>query len=321
MTTKTHMLHALTWSLWLLAAGSLAQAQTYPTGPVRFVTQLPAGVGTDSAMRVVADQLGQLWGQQTVVINQPGAGGLIAARAAASATPDGHTLYMAVASTFVVLPETHANLPFDVNDFVPIGFVGEVPMAIATSPYLPVTNLPDLIAYSKRQPGGVNLAVTVRGGIPHLTAELFRDRSGAELTSVFYPGTARAMNDLVSGRVAVSVEGLAGSIAGGQLKLLAIASPTRLAAHPDVPTVAETLPGFAASGWFVLVAPPNTPAPIARKVSDALRTVLAQAEVKRRFDAFGLTMRLMAPQELSDFIRSERALWQPVIRKAGLASQ
>src|SRR5205823_9091615 len=132
---------------------SAAQAQNYPTGPVKFITQLAPGGGTDPAMRVVIDGLGRMWGQQTVLVNQPGAGGATAARAAASAAPDGLTLYMAITSTFTVLPLAQPNLSFNVNDFVPIGFVGEVPIAIAVSPALPVNSLPELISYSKQQPG------------------------------------------------------------------------------------------------------------------------------------------------------------------------
>jgi tripartite-type tricarboxylate transporter receptor subunit TctC len=298
---------------------SSAQAQTYPAGPVKFITQLAAGSGTDPAMRIVTDRLGKMWGQQTVLVNQPGAGGAIAARAAAAAAPDGHTLYMAIASTFTVLPLTQPNL--NVNDFVPIGFVGEVPIAVAVSPTLPVNTLPELIASSKRQPGTFNVAIGIRGGITHLTAELFRGRSGADLTPVFYPGSAQAMSDVISGRVPVLIDGLAGPIAAGQLKLLAIAAPARLASRPSVPTVAETVPGFAASGWFVLVAPPGTPASIVKKVSDDLREALAQPDIKERFDALNLSTRSMSPRELDGFIHSEQELWKPVIKQIGLTAQ
>jgi tripartite-type tricarboxylate transporter receptor subunit TctC len=301
------------------AVESSAQAQTYPTAPVKFITQLAPGSGTDPAMRIVVDRLGKMWGQQTVLVNQPGAGGAIAARAAAAAAPDGHTLYMAIASTYTVLPLTQPNL--NVNDFVPIGFVGEVPIAVAVSPTLPVNTLPELIASSKQQPGTLNVAIGIRGGITHLTAELFRGRSGADLTPVFYPGSAQAMGDVISGRVPVLIDGLAGPIAAGQLKLLAIAAPARLPSRPSVPTVAETVPGFAASGWFALVAPPGTPASIVKKVSDDLREALAQPDVKERFDALNLSTRSMSPQELDSFIHSEQELWKPVIKQIGLTPQ
>jgi len=308
----------------LLAAmpvGLSAHAQNYPAGPVKFITQLAAGGGTDPAMRIVIDHLGRMWGQQTTLVNQPGAGGAIAARAAASAAPDGHTRYMAIASTFISLPELQPNLAPNINDFVPIGFGGEVPMAIAGSPALPVNSLPELIAYSRTQQGGLNVAIPNRGGIPHLATELFRERSGAELTYVFYPGSAQAMSDVISGRVPMIIEGLAGPLAGGQVKLLAVASPARLATRPNLPTVSETVPGFAASGWFVLVAPPGTPSSIVRKVSGDLREVLARADVKQKFDELSLSTRPMSSEELGDFIRSEQQLWKPVIKQIGVAMQ
>jgi tripartite-type tricarboxylate transporter receptor subunit TctC len=303
----------------LVSIVSSAQAQTYPAGPVKFITQLAAGSGTDPAMRIVTDRLGKMWGQQTVLVNQPGAGGALAARAVAAAAPDGHTLYMAIASTFTVLPVTQPNL--NVNDFVPIGFVGEVPIAVAVSPGFPVKSLSELISSSKQQPGTLNVAIGLRGGITHLTAELFRGRSGADLTTVFYPGSAQAIGDVISGRVPILIDGLAGPIAGGQLKLLAIASTARMASRPEVPTVSETVPGFAASGWFVLVGPPGTPASIVEKVSDDLRAVLAQPDVKEKFDALSLSTRSMSPQELDQFIRSEQELWKPVIKQIGLTAQ
>lgn len=304
-----------------MPVGWSAHAQNYPAGPVKFITQLAAGGGTDPAMRIVIDQLGKMWGQQTTLVNQPGAGGAIAMRAAASAAPDGHTLYMAIASTFISLPELQPNLASTISEFVPIGFVGEVPMVITVSPTLAVNSLPELISYSRTQPGGLNVAVPNRGGIPHLATELFRERSGAELTYVFYPGSAQAMGDVVSGRVPMIIEGLAGPLAGGQVKLLAVASSARLASRPNLPTVSETVPGFTASGWFVLVAPPGTPSSIVRKVSDDLREVLARADVKQKFDELSLSTRSMSSDELGDFIRSEQQLWKPVIKQIGLAMQ
>ena len=153
-----------------------------------------------------------------------------------------------------------------------------------------------------------------------MASELFRDRSGAHLTAVFYPGAAQAMSDVITGRVPVLVDGLAGPLAAGQLKLLAIASPARLASRPGVPTVSETVPGFTSTGWFVLVAPPGTPAPIVKKIGDDLRTALAQPDVKERFDALALSTRSMSPQELEGFISSEQQLWKPVIKQIGLTA-
>src|SRR5262249_46174538 len=182
---------------------------------------------------VVIEQLGRMWGQQTVLVNQPGAGGALAARAAYTATADGHTLFMAVASTFTLLPQLQPHLSLNVDEFGPIGFVGEVPMAIAVTPSLPVSSLSELIARSKSQPGGLHVAMPFRGGIPHMTAELFRQRSSASLTYVFYPGVPQAISDVLSGRVSVLIEGLGGPPARRPLQILAGASTRPPASPPD----------------------------------------------------------------------------------------
>src|SRR5262249_53119494 len=157
------------------------------------------------------------------------------------------------------------------------------------------------------QSGGLNVAIT-RGGVPHMSTELFRRRSGADLTYVFYPGSSQAMSDVISGRVPIIVDGLGGPIAGGQLKLLAIASAERVALHSDIPTVAETLPGFVATGWVVLV----------KKISDDLNAVLARAEVRQKLNALGVSTRQMSPQQLSEFIHREQELWNPVVKQIGI---
>jgi tripartite-type tricarboxylate transporter receptor subunit TctC len=161
--------------------------------------------------------------------------------------------------------------------------------------------------------------VALRGGATHLATELLRLRSGADLTVVFYPGAAQALGDVISGRVAALIDGSA--ITAAQLKLLATTGTTRLASRPEIATVSETLPGFAASGWFVMVAPPGTPASIATKVSEDLRAALAQPDVKEKLAALAISSRSMSPSELADFIRSEQQLWAPVIKQIGLASQ
>jgi tripartite-type tricarboxylate transporter receptor subunit TctC len=320
MTAHRHWLGVgLLCILAMTSAKCLAQVETYPAGPVKFITQLGAGSGTDPAMRIVIEQLGKRWGQQTLLINQPGANGALAARAVHAASPDGRTLYMAIASTFTVLPNIQVNA-FSVDDFLPIGFVGEVPMAVAVARGFPTTSLAELLAYAKRQRGGLNIALT-RGGIPHMAAELLRKRSGAELTYVFYPGSAQAMSDVVGGRVPVMIDGLAGPLAGGQLNVLAVASTTRVATHPNLPAFAETLPGFTATGWFALVAPPGTPAAIVKKISEDLEAVLIQDDVKQKLGALSVSTRSMSPQALTEFIRSERELWQPIVRQIGLGTQ
>jgi tripartite-type tricarboxylate transporter receptor subunit TctC len=299
---------------WL--GNSPARSETFPAGPIKFITPIGAGSGTDAAMRVIVEQFGQVWGQQTVLVNQPGAGGALAARAALSAAPDGRTLHMAIASIFTLLPYVQPTNAVDVDALVPIAFVGEVPMAIAVGKDQPIASLSDLVAQSKRKPDGMSMALT-RGGIPHVTAELFQARSGANLTHVYYTGSALAMSDVLSGRVPAIIDGLGGPIAQGQLKLLAVAAAQRVKTHPDVPTVAETYPGVVGTGWFALVAPPGTPNEIVKKVNSDLAQVLSKPEVRQRLDAMTITTRTMSPAELAAFIRSERELWRPLAQRIG----
>ncbi len=228
---------------------------------------------------------------------------------------------MALASTFIALPEIQPNLPFNVADFIPVGFVGEVPITITIARTLPVNSLTELIALSKSEADGLTVAIPNRGGIPHLTAELFRARSGAKMTYVFYPGSAQALSDVISGRVPVLFEGLGGPVTGPQLKILGIGSSARVASQPNLATVSETLPGFAATGWTMLVAPAGTPAAIVNKVRDDLYAVLAQPDVTQKFNDFNISIRPMSPEQMSAFIESEQKLWKPVVKGLGLAQQ
>src|SRR6186713_3130197 len=281
----------LLWALVLLASAivtSAAVAQSYPTAPVKLIVTTGAGGAPDVIARIVAEGLSHRWGQQVFVANHPGAAGSIGMKVAGSSPPDGYTLLFALSSSFVALPEIAKDYPYDlVRDFVSIGFVCEQPMAIAVPPSLGVNTLGELIDHVKKRPGEINVAVLSRGGIPHLTSEWIKLAAGLEWTSINYPGTPAGLSDVMGGRVQVIMDGLpslAGAVNGGQLKLLAVGAEKRLPNRPETPTIAETLPGIIrALGWFALMGPPGTPEPIARKVSDDLRTVLKDPATIKRF--------------------------------------
>jgi tripartite-type tricarboxylate transporter receptor subunit TctC len=289
------------------------------------VTSVGPGATPDIISRLVADHLTQLWGQQVIVFNQPGGAGSVAIKAVAPATADGHTLYMALASNFIALPELQKNFPVDlVRDFVPIGFVGEQPMVVAADPTLGVSSLKDLIALAKQRAGGLNCAVTQNGGLAHLTGLLLRQRAGIELTFVHYPGTAQSVNDVIGGRVPMVVDGLPGflgAIAGGQLKPLAVASARRLPNFPDLPVAADAVGEFAASGWFAMMGPPGMATTIADKVANDLKEVFGQAELKQKLEELGTYPRPMSPAELKDFIAREQAMWKPLVQQSGIRAQ
>jgi tripartite-type tricarboxylate transporter receptor subunit TctC len=312
------------WLLVVCAVGGFAaQAQDYPTRSVKLITQGAAASGPDVIARIVAEHLGRLWGQQVIILNHPGAGGSVAARQAASAAADGYTLYMPATSAFIVMPQMFPNLPFDLNrDFVRIGFIAEQPMVIAVAPSLGVNSLRDLITLAKKRPDEILYAANARGTLPHLTAERFRSQSGIELRFVPYAGAAAGLQDLVGGRISMIVESLGpllGAIQGGSLKAIAVASAQRLPNFPDLPTVAETIPGFVATGWFPLLAPAGTPDWIVRKVGHDLRTVLDYPELRQKLADLATFTRPMSPAETTEFIRREQELWQPVVKQIGVS--
>jgi len=298
-----------------LAGG--ARAQGFPSAPVRITVAVGPGSSPDVLLRIVAEHLSQLWGQQAIVINQPGGAGSIAIRAVAATPPDGHSLYMALASNFIALPELQAGFPVDVvRDYVPVGYVGEHPMVIAASAELGVGTLQDLVALAKQRKGELNIAAGNRGSILHLTGEWFRIAGGIDATLVHYPSASQAITDVLGGRVHVMIDAITsmkGAIQAGKIKPLAVASRQRLYNFPDLPVVADTFKGFEAMGWFALMAPPGTPVPLARKISDDLRTVLAKPELKKRFEDLGTYIRPTTPEELTAFIREQQAIWRPVI--------
>jgi tripartite-type tricarboxylate transporter receptor subunit TctC len=230
---------------------------------------------------------------------------------------------MAGGSVFVVLPELQHNLPFDVNEFVLIGFIAEQPYALLASNKLGVNSVAELIALSKQKPGGLDSVAGTRGGLQHLTVEWFRSRSGAVLNMIHYPGPAQALNDVISGRVPVMMQTIlpiAGVVASGEINLLAIASAARLPNYPDTPTISETIAGFTSSGWSILVAPRGTPAAVVQKINGDLRMSLAQPALIRKFEEMGDYTRPMTPSELSSFVRSERELWGPIVRQIGITA-
>jgi tripartite-type tricarboxylate transporter receptor subunit TctC len=312
-------------SLGLLtfALGSVAHAQadTYPNKAVTIISDAAPGSTPDVDARFVAEGLSKALGQQFVVVNRQGANGSLAAHAATDAVPDGYTLFMPALSTFVALPSVAPNLPLMLpRDFIPIGYTAENPMFVAVNTKLDVATLPQLIAAAKKDPGKISIAVTGAGRLTDLTGLLLEDRADIQLLRVPYTGgPAAALADVGSGRVSMIIEGysgIVGAVKAGQVKLIAVASPERLAQFPDLPTVAETIPGFAARGWQVLVAPKGTPTAIVGKVSDVLAKVVSDAGFKENLAKIGSYSRAMTPEQTLAFVRQEQETWAPMLQKA-----
>ncbi len=313
------------WLLPMLAVSAPATAQDYPSHPVRLISDSAPGSAIDVTMRIIAERLSQVWGQQAVVINQPGAGGAIAAHAAAAAAPDGYTLFMPALSAFVALPGKADNLPIVVpRDFTPIGYLGGAPLFITVAPWVGVKTLPDLIALAKREPGKLAYGANGVGRLTHLTGELLESRAGIKLLMVPYSGgTTQVLNDMMGGRIALtfdSYSGIAGAVSAGKALPLAVASLQRVASFPDVPTVAETLPGFAAVGWQVLVAPAGTADAIVHKANADLLKVTSAADVRERLAQFGREAIAMSSAQTLAFIQNEQKTWAPIVKQIGTAN-
>lgn len=305
-----------------VSVGAPALAQNYPSHPVRLISDSAPGSAIDVTMRIIAERLGKVWGQQAVVINQPGAGGAIAAHAAAAAVPDGYTLFMPALSAFVALPGKSDNLPIVVpRDFTPIGYLGGAPLFITAAPWVGVRTLPELIARAKQEPGKLAYGANGVGRLTHLTGELLQSRAGIKLLMVPYSGgTTQVLNDMMGGRIALTLDsysGIAGAVGAGNARPLAVASLKRVASFPDVPTVAETLPGFAAVGWQVLVAPAGTAEAIVQKANADLLKVTSAVDVRERLAQFGREEEAMSPAQTLAFIQSEQKLWAPIIKQIG----
>jgi tripartite-type tricarboxylate transporter receptor subunit TctC len=308
--------------LCLMSGSALpaANAEDYPTRPVRIITDSAPGSALDAIMRIAADGMSRVFGQQAVIINQPGAGGSIAARTAAGAAPDGYTLAAFAFSAFATLPGSADNLPIQLpRDFVPVGYLGGAPMFITAAPWLEVKTLPDLIALAKQKPGELAYGTNGRGRLTHLTGELLAARAGIKLQMVPYSGgTAQVINDVMGRRIPLLFEaysGIAGAMKAGNLRPLAVAAPKRVAEFPDLPTVAETLPGFEAGGWLVLVAPPGTPDAIVKKANADLVKAVQEPETARRIAAIGWDQRPLNAAETLAFIHGEQEKWAPILKQ------
>ena len=312
-------------AFWCVAAVALilntsVQAQDYPNKPVTFITPAAAGNSPDVVGRLVADKLSQMWNQQAVILNRPGAGGLIAAQAAANVEKDGYTLYMSQASTFNVLPvQQEGKMPFDlIKTFTPIGMIGEQPIAMAVNKDVAAKNVAELIALANKSKDGMLFAATNRGGQAHLTGELFRDKSKANISFVHAAGGAVSLNDVIAGRIPIMFEGLAGLAPGvqnGGVRLLGVAAIKRLPNMPDLPAINETVPGVVSSGWIVMMAPTGVPDTIIQKVNADLRKVVTMPDVQEKMHTLGTYSRDLTPAQTGEFIESEQKLWWPIVRE------
>jgi len=306
----------------LVALGaSVAQAQDYPSRPVRVVVPFSPGGAVDGPMRVIAQELSKRLGQQVIVDNKPGAGATIGTDVVAKAPADGYTLLLA-SQTNAISATLYPKLPYDpIEDFTPISLIGREPGVLVVHPSLPVKTFQEFVAYVKERPGRVDYASSGNGSGQHLFVALLASMTGMKMNHVPYRGSGQATADLLGGQVQLSIPGTAGMVGhikAGKLRALAVTGAKRSPQLPDVPTVMESgVPGYEAYVWMGLLAPKGTPAPIVDKLFRELTQALATSEVKTYMASAGIEIVGSTPAEFATFFRAEKELWARVIRETG----
>jgi tripartite-type tricarboxylate transporter receptor subunit TctC len=307
-----------------LAVGTgAAEAQDYPTKPVRIVVPFtPAGT-TDIQARIVAQHLSEALGQTFVVDNRPGAAGNLGSELVAKAAPDGYTLLMCTVSTHGINPALYgAKIPYDaIKDFAPVSLVSTVPNMLVVNPSVPVKTVPELIAYAKKNPGKLNFASSGSGTSIHLSGELFKTMTGVDMVHVPYKGSAPALTDLIGGQVDLMFDNMPSSIEfvrAGKLRAVAVTTAHRSPALPDVPTVAESgVPGYEATAWFGVLATGGTPKPIVDKLSAEIQKMVKRPEVRAKLAEQGAEPVGDTPEEFRTFIKAELEKWATVVKASG----
>ncbi|WP_260987655.1 tripartite tricarboxylate transporter substrate binding protein [Roseomonas gilardii] len=300
-----------------------AQTPRWPERPVRIVVPFTPGGSTDILARALGAELQEVLGQPFVVENRGGAGGTIGTEAVAHAPPDGHTLMMGHIGTLAVNPALYHNLSFDTaTAFAPVVLVAIVPNVMVVNPKLQAKTVPELVALAKEKPGGLTYGSGGNGSAAHIAAVAFSLAAGIEMTHVPYRGTGPMMNDLISGAIDLTLTGgppALPAVRGGLLRALGVSSLQRLAAAPDIPTIAEQgMPGFEAVQWYGLVAPARTPPAIVARLNTESARILKGEKLQPRLEAEGAVAAPGTPEEFGRFITAERERWGDVIRRTGV---
>ena len=297
-----------------------AFAQTYPAKTVRIIVGYPPGGPTDVIARTVAQKLTIALGQQVIVDNRPGASGMIGAEQVVKAAPDGYTL-LTVPITYAVTPSVYPKMPYDAEkDLAPVALVASSPFILVVHPTLPVKTVKELIALAKSRPGQINYASASTGGMPHLAGELFNMMTGVKLTHIPYKGAAPATVDLLAGQVSLMFNNMLSAmplVKANKLRAVAVTSLKRSAAIPELPTIAETVKGFEASGWYGAFAPAATPKDIIAKLNAEINKLMRLPDVAQRLAGDGVEAASMTPAEFGAYLHSEIAKWGRVVQISG----
>ncbi len=298
-----------------------AQAQEWPSKPVKLIVAYPPGGAVDNVGRLLAEKLSTSLGQPVIIENKAGAGGLIGADAVARSAPDGYTFVLGTVSSHAIAPSVYKKMPYDpVADFAPISLVALTPYFITVNPAVPAKTLAELIAYAKANPDKLNFGSSGNGTTPHLAGELFNTMAGVKINHVPYKGSAPMVTDLLGNQVQVAFDNtVIPNVKAGKLRALAATGSTRLAAMPDVPTAAEAgLPGYEAVGWMGVYGPKGTPPAIANKLAAEIAKAMALPDVREKLNAQGFQSATDTPARFDAYLRTEQAKWAKVARDANV---
>lgn len=298
-----------------------AGAQDYPSRPVKIIVPFPAGGSNDIIARIVAQKLTERNGQNFLVENRGGAGGNIGAEAVASAEPDGYILLLTAPPPLTINGSLYKKLPFDpAKAFAPVALIASVPIVLVVNPSVQAKNVGELIALAKAEPGSLNFGSSGIGSTNHLAGELLKSMAGIDIVHVPYRGAAPAMNDLLAGQIPFMFDNMPAvlpQVQGKAINAIAVAGVKRAETLPDVPTVAESVPGFEASSWFGLVAPAKTPGPALAKLSSELETILKMPDVKKRLAELGAEPGTVFGDAFGQFMTDETAKWGKLVKASG----
>ena len=306
----------------LSVTSSITLAQSYPSRAARMIVPWTAGGTADLMARIASQKFSETFGQQFVVDNRAGAGGLIGTELAAKAAPDGHTLLLATTAPNSVAPSLYAKIPFDpVKDFASISLMATTCYVLSVHPSMQVSNAKQLVTLAKTRPGQLTFSSPGSGTPNHLSGEMFKMLTGVDMQHVPYKGSAQAIGDVIGGQIAMSFENIVVAspyVKSGRIKALAVTSAKRASALPNVPTIAESgVPGFAAVGWFGVVVPAATPKEIVAKLNSELVRVLALPDIKERISSLGAEVVSTTPDGMDQFNRTQIALWAKVVKASG----
>jgi tripartite-type tricarboxylate transporter receptor subunit TctC len=317
---RRQFLHLAAGAAALPASSRIARAQTYPTRPVRIIVGWAAGGGSDVAARLIGQWLSERLGQQFIIENRQGAAGSIATEAVVRAPPDGYTLLLADANT-TFFEKLNYNF---IRDIAPVAGFMRVPFVLDVNPSIPAKTLPEFIAYAKANPGKINMASAGTGGVSHVYGELFKFMAGVNMVHVPYRGASPALTDLLSGQVQIyfgTVTVSIGYIRAGRLRALAVTTSKRSEMLPELPTVAEFVPGYEASFWAGIGAPRNTPVEIIDKLSRETNAALADPKMQARLAELGGTGLAGSPADFGNLIAEETEKWGKVVKFAGIKAE